>query len=65
MAELLPCPFCGKEATIQELKIGPHYVRKDKYRVKCAHCPCSFAFMFFKTREEAVKAWNTRKGGAE
>lgn len=60
MSKLKPCPFCGSEAEIQDLNDGLCYRRKYRYRVKCQKCPCSFAFTFFKTKESAVDAWNTR-----
>lgn len=55
--ELEPCPFCGGEATFVDAGSGLNYY------VGCADDSCcGFAEVgwAFKTREEAVAAWNTR-----
>ena len=47
--KLLPCPFCGGEA---------HY-DKDWKDVQCIVCNARI-FNHFKTKREAVEAWNNR-----
>lgn len=58
MSELLPCPFCGGEATILiEGKYGCYTFHHEG-----AHkCPAAYAHCAdYATETEAVKAWNTR-----
>ena len=51
--ELLPCPFCGGEATVERIgKSGYYYVACNT-----AYC-CDFGK--FDTEAEAILAWNTR-----
>ena len=53
--ELLPCPFCGGEATVERIgKSGYYYVACNT-----AYC-CDFGN--FDTEAESIAAWNTRKG---
>lgn len=53
MTELLPCPFCGGEATVERIgKSGYLYVACNT-----AYC-CDFGK--FNTEAEAIAAWNTR-----
>ena len=53
MTELLPCPFCGGEATVERIgKSGYFYVACNT-----AYC-CDFGK--FDTEAEAIVAWNTR-----
>lgn len=60
--ELLPCPFCGAEANLVDMN-----TEKDQcfipYWVQCANClKCEDMPMTaeYKTKEEAINAWNTR-----
>lgn len=48
MSELKRCAFCGGEATLC-----------NYYFVQCEECGVST--LTFITKEEAIKAWNTRK----
>ena len=61
MSELLPCPFCGGEATIY-----PSYDTTeneiDGWFIGCEHMKCTGhpeTDQFF-TKAEAIEAWNTR-----
>lgn len=62
MTELKPCPFCGAEAVIVNLRPRPnsHYSRKRPYVVKCSKCRCAMQYVYFETEEEAAKVWNRR-----
>ena len=48
MSELKRCPFCGGEAKLMD----------NGHWVWCQHCLVESAY--YDTREEAIKAWNTR-----
>ena len=59
--ELLPCPFCGGEAKqytdrCVSAESGERFIGSF---VVCSDCP---ALVGGKTEEEAVAAWNRRKG---
>lgn len=50
----LPCPFCGSEAEVRE---GYSVMPKGVF-VQCKHC---WAFVAgFKTKSDAIAAWNRR-----
>ena len=51
--ELKPCPFCGGEAEITKWHEG--------YFVECREQRCGGTIGAYKTEEEAIDAWNTRK----
>ena len=53
MSELKSCPFCGGEGIIWPFREHPFYLAICK-----DGCGCQLGD--FKTREEAIKAWNTR-----
>lgn len=59
MSEMLPCPFCGSKAAIEEYD---YYDDGPDYSVQCTNiaCACSGPYRFWHTKEEAVKAWNHR-----
>lgn len=52
MEELLRCPFCGREATINNAG--------GKYQAWCKHCCCIHMGEFYNTEAEAIAAWNRR-----
>ena len=52
MAELRSCPFCGREPDVPEKSV-------DGYWVECSNPNC-MALIESDTKEEAIKAWNTR-----
>lgn len=55
MTELKPCPFCGREARIWQ--------GFDYYRVACeSQYECAGQVGPYDTEEEAINAWNRRKG---
>ena len=54
MADLKPCPFCGGEAELIE---NNRYT--DIHSVMCKNCYSESDR--YNTKENAVKAWNTRK----
>ena len=56
MDKLLPCPFCGGEATISD---GGYSGEKFLARCRELSCPAASGFIR-KTHDEAVAAWNRR-----
>ena len=59
--ELKPCPFCGGEPVIG--------VYGDYFKISCLEwlCPCNPVLpdtpgSFFKSKAEAIEAWNRRVG---
>lgn len=54
MDNLLPCPFCGGEATVQTTRHG----YPPMHWVRCV--PCEASAGAFHSRESAAKAWNSR-----
>ena len=60
MEQLKKCPFCGGEVYLTQ---EDFYGRSDNdWMVSCDNCSLLFGFTSqFLTKEEAIKAWNTRK----
>lgn len=58
--ELLPCPFCGGEAEILEAIVEFIYKEIGIYAI-CKKCRAST--QYYKTKEEALTAWNRRADG--
>ena len=63
MAELKPCPFCGRKPS----KVREHYVPGTAliyYSVECkspmSRCMVRPTTVWLKTEEEAAEAWNRR-----
>ena len=56
MDKLLPCPFCGGEATISD---GGYSGEKFLARCRELSCPAASGFIR-KTHDEAIAAWNRR-----
>ena len=54
MAELKPCPFCGRKPYIQR---SPVAQKKCNYAVKCV---CGVLTRFFDRMYKAVEVWNRR-----
>lgn len=70
MAELLPCPFCGGEAEVNQ--IGNEYTRSRGFEVKCLTWGCVTKKRAMvirqpleKAREFAVSRWNQRPSRTE
>lgn len=62
MAELKPCPFCGRKAILakyQEID-GEH-----AYQVYCPDAVIQIHTKWFHTEKEAIEAWNRRKNNNE
>ena len=59
--ELKPCPFCGGEAMV--IDTGD-YFPVITYRVICK-ASCIMQGGLYKTKQEAIEAWNTRTDNAE
>lgn len=53
MNELLPCPFCGSPAFLDEGMFGEIFAR-------CSKCQINFGGMWNVTKEGATNDWNTR-----
>lgn len=53
--KLLPCPFCGSEAEITELK-----TIEGSFYVQCPHCGIEQGYS--SSYEDAVEEWNKREG---
>lgn len=59
-SELLRCPFCGGEGTLQEY---PYYGIRPAYKVSCQNQFCGVRMKTkWLTKEGAIKAWNRRAG---
>ncbi len=56
--KLLPCPFCGGEMEIINVKLSPLLVRNFIYKCKNQ---CIESIHSFNTEAEAIKASNTRR----
>jgi Lar family restriction alleviation protein len=64
MAELKPCPFCGKKAISIKLEYGDG---DTYYGFTCEHwnCPISSVLPNYSSEEKAIEAWNRRYTDAE
>jgi len=66
-AKLLPCPFCGHQAAVRVTEEGKWRMEMPPpvwpYSVECANTSCGVRTpAHYKTREDAIKAWNRRNG---
>lgn len=61
--KLLPCPFCGYERAFMHEVDSAAYGKKYAVSCRTKRCPAviwELAYDLFPSKEEAVKAWNTR-----
>lgn len=69
--ELKPCPFCGSKASLTEMRCVS--LEGSLFTVECSKCSAIIGryhetyqatkgYMHFYNQEDAIKAWNTRKG---
>ena len=54
---LLPCPFCGGEADIEEISGNPFTNEPYTWAVGCKDCNVGW---YKETKEDAIAAWNRR-----
>lgn len=54
--ELKLCPFCGEKATIIRL---PTIYEEPRFFPSCGNCGAEMPRVY-RTREEAIEAWNRR-----
>ena len=61
MTELMPCPFCGGESFMEEVK-SRVLNEAVVWSVGCntEHCYGNMSFAVFNTQREAAQGWNTR-----
>lgn len=57
---LLPCPFCGGEAVLTNVRQSNHSFRVGCYTEHCFKP----ATPYYETMHDAVTAWNKRLGDA-
>jgi hypothetical protein len=59
--ELLPCPFCGGEATIDDVSTSYRSDLKPVWGIYCSDQSCSIELWSSdEDRQAAITAWNTR-----
>ena len=54
---LLPCPFCGGEADIEEISGNPFTNEPYTWAVGCKDCNIGW---YKETKEDAIATWNRR-----
>ena len=61
--KLKPCPFCGSEATIEDISTEDEYY----FMIQCQNEKCGAAVCFgdeSETQEGAARAWSRRADNA-
>lgn len=66
MADLKPCPFCGRMPVLQaDIRYPrPEYAPQQAYEVICQNSECIIGFVdecYRLTEREIVELWNRRK----
>jgi hypothetical protein len=59
--ELLPCPFCGGPAELEEIDSGSWSVGCEEKVLSVHYCMGYQSLTSFATKREAIAAWNTRR----
>lgn len=57
MTELLPCPFCGGEADLDEIPGSPFTTETYSWGAGCKDCNIGW---YNENKAEAIAAWNKR-----
>ena len=57
MAELKPCPFCGSEAHLAEVKT---FRPRPVYYGFCTNGHCQTRMVERRSKQKAIEAWNRR-----
>jgi len=64
MTRLKPCPFCGSEAVympgVVGYQIGCIWANEEDSLMAADHCPLAPLTWNYKTKAEAIAAWNRR-----
>lgn len=60
MADLKPCPFCGREAYQRtDYPCDEDGLEMNLFAVGCMHCEIEFSCLW--NKDAVIEAWNTRK----
>lgn len=59
---ILGCPWCGEQPIINFKSYPPFREWSNDYSILCDEIDCFSPIKFFKTKQEAIDAWNKRKG---
>jgi len=60
---LKQCPFCGTHGKLSFDDTACYHGAKGDYYIKCSGCRARSGY--YETEEEAIAAWNERKGVEE
>lgn len=68
MDKLKPCPFCGGEATIDEIPPHKHVIAtfmpdcEGECFIECTKCGCMIGADGADAKEKVIEHWNRRVG---
>lgn len=64
--KIKPCPFCGKQPDVTEIKNLKLPMLSPKYKISCQGWPCKVhpSIESYDGIERAAKWWNMRSGKA-